>query len=245
MSGKGRQYRLHIQFAFASHNLLLQLGLLVEPCHRQRSVPSVDVCHAVPRQIGRACEVGANLAVRHTQLLPYVVPHGFLSGYGERHVYTVECHPVNHALPFLPVEEGHSVSVGAIVEEEAAVDACLYRNFLFYLRQLCWHNYRVLGIPRHCGVAVVVEIMVQAHSHSVGIVAAHHNFVAVLLQAEYILLVLLLHQLELEAVGMVGHNALGQCTHSVEAIVSCKCLYCEDKQEQKCSCYFFHLCFFL
>ena len=113
--GKGGQHRRHIELALAGDDLLLQLLLPLQPRHRQRTAEAVQVCHTVPRQVRRTGEITANLLVGHPELPPHLVPDGLLSRDGERHIDTVQRHPVDKPLPLRPLPPRHRVAVGAVV----------------------------------------------------------------------------------------------------------------------------------
>ena len=126
MTRKGWQNGPHVQCAFAFHNASLQSLLPFQPFHRQRAAPAVDVGHAVPRQVGRACEVGPHLLVAHAQSGPHIIPHGLLPSDGQRQVHAVERHPVDEMLPLFPAPEGHRVAPRAVIQEETLRHACRY-----------------------------------------------------------------------------------------------------------------------
>ena len=119
VSRKGRQHRLHIESPFTREYFLLQFLLPVQPLFRQRTVPAIYVCHSMPWQIGRPRKIASYLVVGHTEFLPYIVPHGFLSRNCQWHVDSIEGHPVDEWFPFFPTEEGYRISVSAIIEEKA------------------------------------------------------------------------------------------------------------------------------
>ena len=78
MAGEGWEYWRHVQFALSLKDLLLQLSLSVNPALRERPLPAVYVYHALPRQMGRSCEIGADLLVGQAVLAPHLLPDGFL-----------------------------------------------------------------------------------------------------------------------------------------------------------------------
>ena len=118
VSREGRQHGFHPQFAFARQNTLLQRQLAVDPLLGQRTLPAVDVRHAVPRQVGRTGEVGADLFVRKSEPGPYPLPDSFLPRDGQRHGYALKRHPVDEAFPFGPSPPRHGVPERAVIEEE-------------------------------------------------------------------------------------------------------------------------------
>ena len=119
MASEGRKHRAHVQRTLARQNLLLEHHLTIEPLLGQRSAPHINVCHTVPREIHRTCEITAHLLVGHAHAAPHIVPHAFLTSDGKRHIHAIECHPVDHTLPVVPVEKWHSVAKCAVIEEEA------------------------------------------------------------------------------------------------------------------------------
>ena len=80
VSGKGWQHGTHAQLPFPTENPLLQLFLAINPTLRQGAVHAIDVAHAVPWEVGRAGEPGANLVVRQAEPAPNFLPDGFLAG---------------------------------------------------------------------------------------------------------------------------------------------------------------------
>ena len=119
MAGESRKHRAHVQRTLARQNLLLEHHLTIEPLLGQRSAPHINVCHAVPREIHRTCEITAHLLIGHAHATPHIVPHAFLTSDGKRHIHAIECHPVDHTLPVVPIEKRHSVAECAVIEEEA------------------------------------------------------------------------------------------------------------------------------
>ena len=186
MSGKSRQHGSHVQFALALQYLLLQRLLTVHPVAGQRSHEGVEVAHAVPAQIGGAGEEGANLFIVEPELLPHVIPSRFLTGDGQRHVDTVERHPVDEVFPLTPSPPRQRIAVGAVVEEETHGKPRLYSYLLFDSRHSLRQFDRVVFVPRDGGVTIVLEIVVQAHSHAVGVVGADDHLALVALQGEYV-----------------------------------------------------------
>ena len=118
MPGKCWQNGAHVQRPLTLDDALLQCGLLLQPLLRQRSTPTVNVGHAVPRQVSRSREVGAHLLIAHAHAGPHVIPHRLLSRDGERQVHAVQGHPIDEAFPVLPLPERHRVAPSAIVEEK-------------------------------------------------------------------------------------------------------------------------------
>ena len=186
MSGKSRQHGSHVQFALALQYLLLQRLLTVHPVAGQRSHEGVEVAHAVPAQIGGAGEEGANLFIVEPELLPHVIPSRFLTGDSQRHVDTVERHPVDEVFPLTPSPPRQRIAVGAVVEEETHGKPRLYSYLLFDSRHSLRQFDRVVFVPRDGGVTIVLEIVVQAHSHAVGVVGADDHLALVALQGEYV-----------------------------------------------------------
>ena len=68
----------------------------------------------------------------------------------------------------------------------------------------------VVGIPGNRGAAVVLQIVVEAHGHGVGRVAAHGDAVVLHFDFEHVVAGTVADEGEPEAVGHLGHDALGQ-----------------------------------
>ena len=188
VSGEGGQHRRHVELALAGDDLLLQCLLSLQPRHRQRTAEAVEVGHAVPRQVRRTGEVAADLLVRHPELLPHFVPDGLLSGDGERHVDAVQRHPVDEPLPLRPFPPRHRVAVGAVVQEEAVLDAGRRLHRLRNGRKLLGQGERVTQQPAVLHMAVVLEIVVQAHGHRIRVIADDGELSAALFQPEEVAL---------------------------------------------------------
>ena len=145
MSGKGWQYGLHIQFTLTCEYFFLQAYLMFQPFHRQRTVPTIYVSHPMPGQIRRSREVRAYFDVRHSHFRPDFMPHGFLSGNCQRHIYTIKGHPVNKTFPFFPLPPRHRVTIRAVIQEKTSIHSRFrndlltnhwqfFRNFNGYIR---------------------------------------------------------------------------------------------------------------
>ncbi len=171
-----RQDRLHIQFAFAFEYLFLQLLLTVYEFLRKRAFPTVYIHHPVPRKERRTGEGLSDVVLTESELLPHFHKHRFFSRDVERLGDAVEGHPVYHPGPLLPAPPRHSVSVGAVVQEEPVPGLRFYGYFFRNRRQTFRHIQRVFHIPGHCREAVVLEVIVQTECHRVGIVAPDDDF---------------------------------------------------------------------
>ena len=58
-----------------------------------------------------AYKVGVNLLLCQPEADPYPARYGLLRHQSQRHVYTVECHPVNLFLPAAAVPVRHGVAI--------------------------------------------------------------------------------------------------------------------------------------
>ena len=140
MTSKARQHRLHVQLALTSNDLLLQGLLILEPRHGQWSTPSVNVLHAVPRQMRRTREVAADFLVGETEVAPHLIPHTLLSRDGQRKVDAVERHPIDEVFPLRPVPPGQGVTESAVIQEETIGHTCTQANLYGHR----WHRGRNL-----------------------------------------------------------------------------------------------------
>ncbi len=179
VAGKGGKDGTHVELALAGRDFLLQLELTVEPRLREGSLPGIHVGHAVPGQMGGACEVGSHLLVGDAELGPHLIPDGFLAGDSQRQIHAVEGHPVDEVFPIFPLPPGHSVAESAVVEEKAVVDTGFHRDRFGGKRKHLGKGEARVFVPAKLGVAQIFEIMVQAHGHGVGIVAGNHHFAAI------------------------------------------------------------------
>ena len=132
----------------------------------------------MPGQVDGSGKVAAHLLVGHAHAGPHIVPHGFLPGDGEWHIDAVERHPVDESLPVVPVPKGHGVAIGAVVQKEALWHARCDGLVSVNRRQCVGQVNGNVGIPRYGGVAILLEVAIQAHRHGVGIVAAYEYLVA-------------------------------------------------------------------
>jgi hypothetical protein len=69
--------------------------------------------------MGGTSEVRAYLFVGQAQLLPYIIPNGFLSRDSQWYVDAVQSHPIDEMFPVAPLPPRHGIAEGAIVQEEA------------------------------------------------------------------------------------------------------------------------------
>ena len=147
MAGKSRQNGCHAQFALAGHDLLLQLFLLVDPSLRQRASKTVEIGHAVPRQVGGTAEIGTYLVVVHAHLTPDLLPYCLLPRQGQGHIYPIEGHPVDEPLPLLPLPPHHGVAIRAVVEKETDRHLALMGDLARHRGQHRGQLHRLTGIP--------------------------------------------------------------------------------------------------
>ena len=184
VAGEGREDGLHVQLALAGRDLFLEFQLAVQPAVRQRAEPAVDVLHPVPRQVRRAREVVPHLLVRQAHFGPDLVPDGLLARDGERQVDAVQGHPVDEMLPIGPLPPGHRIPVGTVVQEETVLYAGRCLHGLRHRRQLRRQGEGVTQQPPVLHVAVVLEVVVQAHGHRIGVIADDRQLAAALFQPE-------------------------------------------------------------
>ena len=176
----------HVQFPLPGDDLLLQFRLAVQPGHRQRAAPMVDVQHPVPGQVRGAGEISPDLFVGQAHFCPDPIPDGLLAGDGEGEVDALQGHPVDEMLPFAPLPPGHRVAVGAVVEEEAVLHPGLHFHGLGDLREFPGNVDPVPGEPAYVHEAVVLQVVVQAHRHRVRIVAFDDDAGALGTEAEHV-----------------------------------------------------------
>ena len=172
VAGEGRQNGLHVQLPLPGDDLLLEFRLAVQPGHRQRAAPVVDVQHPVPRQVRRAGEIGADFLVGQAQLGPDLIPDGLLAGDGEGQVDALQGHPVDEVFPVVPLPPRHGIAERAVVQEKAVFDAGLDLHRGAHFREPAGHLELVGGEPAHIHMAVILQVVVQAHGHGVRVVAA-------------------------------------------------------------------------
>ena len=175
VTGKGRKYRLHTQRAFALQDAFLQLYLAVNPLLRKRTLPAVKVAHPLPRQMGRSHEELANLLIAHPVLTVNLLPDCLLTGDGKRHIDSVEGHPVDEALPLVPIPPRHSVAEGAVVEEEPLRHGSLNTDFGRNRRHCLRQFHRIVIVPAHICKAVFLQVAVETDSHRIGVVAPYNH----------------------------------------------------------------------
>ena len=175
---------MHVQLTFPGRDAFLKHQLSVEPRHRQRRKPPVDVYHAMPGQMSRTGEIVADRRVGEAELTPHLVPDAFLAGDGKRQIDAVERHPVDEVFPFVPSPPWHGVTVSAVVQEEAVLDPGLNGDRLGYPGR---DGRELKGIrlqPAYLHMAIVFHVVVQRRGHGVGVVAADYYFPAFRLKAE-------------------------------------------------------------
>ena len=175
MTCKSRKNRSHIKLALASQNLFLQSFLLHQPIFRKRTLPIIHIRHTVPRQLSRAGKISANFFVRQSHLCPYFIPNRLLPRNSQRHSHPVQSHPVDQTFPILPLPIGHCITKRTIVQEETIVACSLTTHCLIKHRKFFWHHNAVGSIPRHMCMAVILQIVIQSHSHGIVIVSLNMN----------------------------------------------------------------------
>ena len=147
MPGKSRKHGRHPQRPFAFEDASLQCFLPVDPSLRQRATPAVDIRHTMPREVCGSGKVGADLLVGQAHPSPHTLPHGLLSRNGQRHIHSVERHPVDQTLPLRPTPPRHRVAERAIVQKKTPVAPCLGRQFPGNGRKAFGQRDPIMGKP--------------------------------------------------------------------------------------------------
>ena len=131
---------LHTVLTHATEDALGQCLLLLIPMLGLRTAPGRKIVHEKPSVVSATADESIyfveRIAVRaHQHLLPYALH----SRNGQRHVHAVQRHPIQLALPTVPVPEGHGITIGAEVEvvaEGYAGGVCLLWTWRQWVRQL-------------------------------------------------------------------------------------------------------------
>ena len=146
-------------------NAPLQFQLSVDPRLRQRSVPGVDIGHAVPGQVGRPGEIAAYRLVVQPETPPDTLPDGLLSRSRQRHRDAIQSHPVDKMFPFVPLPPVERITVGAIIQEKAVFNPCLTLDTPLHDRKPLRLVDLVTPVPRHRDTAIFTQVAVQSESH--------------------------------------------------------------------------------
>ena len=227
MPGEGRKDRFHVKGALALEDLFLKLGLPVDPTLRERSLPTVEVAHPLPREMGGSYEERADLLVGEAVLAVHFLPDCLLACDGKRHIDAVEGHPVDESLPLLPFPPGHGIAEGAVVEEEPLGDIGRSAHRLGDCGQCCRKLHRVEVVPADIGQAVLLEVAVEAYRHRIGVICFDKNLGAIL--TEFVAVFFGFDLLEDYCSGLRAHNALCK---------GCSLLFvcCPARYERQCDC---------
>ena len=166
---ESRQYGVYAQFPLAVQDFLCQFLLAHIPCivlHATGTIPCtsvqgsgsstappLQVVHAPPCRKGRTWHEGLGLLIGIVVLAPAVLlkgeelaPHLLQTYNLQRHVYSMQSHPVYFPLPAVPCPCGHGVTEGAIVQI-VSVTGIAGTCFLLSLHLL--HTRQVgIGLPR-------------------------------------------------------------------------------------------------
>ena len=118
MTGKGREHRFHAQFPLTRQNQFLQIGLMFQPGVGQSALPFVEIGHAVPGQMAGSCEIVSDFAVVQPKFAPHLIPYRLLPSDGQRHIHSVESHPVDKTFPVFPLPPGHGITKRAVVQKK-------------------------------------------------------------------------------------------------------------------------------
>ena len=183
---ESRQHRCHVQLALACQDPLLQFFLALNPRHRQRAAKAVEVGHAMPWQMRRTGKIATNLLIGQTVLLPHFIPDSLLTGDSQRHGDAVQRHPVDETFPLLPLPPRHRIAERAVVEEEPFPYQSLLAHRLYNQRVMAWKLHRLVRVPRHIHMRVVLQVIIEPHRHGVVVVAGDADFAVHRLQQEVI-----------------------------------------------------------
>ena len=168
---ESRQYWVYAQFPLTVQNSLCQFLLSHIPCiilnatgtlpcssiqgTRSSTAPTLQVVHAPPCRKGRTGYKGLCLLIGIVVLAPAVLLNGeqlaphLLQTYNlQRHIYSMESHPVYFPLPAVPCPCGHGITEGTIVQivSVAGIAGTCFciRLELFHARQV---GIRLAGLP--------------------------------------------------------------------------------------------------
>ena len=215
---EGRQHGPHAKLPLTLQYAPLQVGLSVNPRLRQRTLPTVDVEHTVPRKMGRPREEARQMAVGQPFASPNALPHSLGARDGQRHRHAVQCHPINQPLPVGPPPPRHGVAERTIVEEETLGHARPARHGAAHAGQLPRQHDGVYTPPRHLRQAIPTQVVVQPNGHDNG--AAARDDDAPTLAPDGETLDRVGRQLEPEAVGMCGCDAAHQPAHHMARLTA-------------------------
>ena len=153
------------------------------PIRSQWTVKTVDVSHPVPRKICRSCEETPYLFIGQTEFLPDTHGNGFTCDTCQRHVHTVQGHPVYLFGPSLPVPVRGCVSESADIQKISQGIRGLGRLPVF---RPVPGNVDMLSAPCHHRAASITEIPVEciAQGHRAAapedkVSSLSHYFIAV------------------------------------------------------------------
>ena len=213
-----RQHGLDVQFAHALHDFLLQRLALGIPVVGIGSAPAFQIVHQPPGLEARTGHKAVHLVLAAAQAGQHVAPHHVGPHRHQRQVDAVQGHPVDFALPAVPVPEGHRVGKGAVVQ----VVAILCLRFLVHLFPDGRQHFGQVGlhaVPRKMHAGIIFEIPVHSRGDVHIRIAAHHHLVALLVQFEEIDCRLLPFHNKLARSALVDAlqqsvQGRGQCRHS-------------------------------
>ena len=127
-----RQDGMHIELFHAGENLLLQFLLTGIPRQWQRTAPPFEIVHLPPGEEGRTGNKPAHLILGIAQFEEHIAPDALFADDGQWEIHPVEGHPVDLALPALPVPERHGIRERAVVEVVAQGEVSLMTLLLFH-----------------------------------------------------------------------------------------------------------------
>ena len=102
-SSECRGYRFHSEFSHPVEYLVLELDLRFVPVVIERAVEAVQVAHPVPWKVCCSREELVDFVRLQTELQPYPFCDGFCCHACQRHVHSMESHPVDFLRPSVPV----------------------------------------------------------------------------------------------------------------------------------------------
>ena len=174
MAGEALQHRSHAQLALPGHDPPLQLLVAVDPVLAQRPAPSVEATHPAERQERRPGKELRHLGIAEPVAAPHRLPSGLLPGHRQRHVDSVQGHPVDHPLPARPVPEGHGVAERAVVEPVAIAVRGGHADFPRHRRQGIGHIH-LAAAPGELAMADILQVPVEPRADRHTVVAAEHD----------------------------------------------------------------------
>ena len=137
---------------------MLEFYLGLVPVIAERAVETVQITHSVPWKMGGSCKEMVYFVRFQAEFQPHSLGDGFCCHACERHVHSMESHPVDFFRPSVPVPIWSRVAECADIQEVTQ----LIRGYGFFFPvRPCRRDIQLTSAPAYHGTTSFTEVFVH------------------------------------------------------------------------------------